>query len=137
MDINEVSSTIFQVVIIPLLTVLTAYAVKWINAKANEIKATTENEYAQKYIDMLNDTITSAVIAVNQTYVDSLKQKNSFDKASQEEAFKKVYEIVMLSITEDADKYLSEIIGDLNTYITTKIEEQVKLNKMPQKNNGD
>lgn len=137
MDINEVSSTIFQVVIIPLLTVLTAYAVKWINAKANEIKATTENEYAQKYIDMLNDTITSAVIAVNQTYVDSLKQKNSFDKASQEEAFKKVYEIVMLSITEDADKYLSEIIGDLNTYITTKIEEQVKLNKTPQKNNGD
>lgn len=137
MDINEISSTIFQVVIIPLLTVLTAYAVKWINAKANEIKATTENEYAQKYIDMLNDTITSAVIAVNQTYVDSLKQKNSFDKASQEEAFKKVYEIVMLSITEDADKYLSEIIGDLNTYITTKIEEQVKLNKTPQKNNGD
>ena len=130
MELNELLQTIFQVVIIPLLTVLTGYAVKWINAKANEIKSNTENEYAQKYITMLNDTITSAVIAVNQTYVDALKQQNAFTKEAQEEAFKRVYETVMATLTEEADKYLEAIIGDLNAYITTKIEEAVKENKL-------
>ena len=130
MNVNELLQTIFQVVIIPLLTVLTGYAVKWINAKANEIKANTDNEYAQKYITMLNDTITSTVIAVNQTYVDALKDKDAFTKEAQEEAFKRVYTAVMASLTEEADYYLSQIIGDLNEYITNKIEEQVKLNKL-------
>ena len=131
MEINELLKTITQTVLIPLLIALVGYAVKWLNAKANDLKANTQNEYAQKYIDMLNDTITSAVIAVNQTYVDALKDQNAFTKEAQEEAFKRVYETVMLSLTEEADKYLSEIIGDLNAYITTKIEEQVKLNKKP------
>lgn len=130
MELNELLTSITQMVIIPLLIALTGYAVKWINAKANEIKATTKNEYAEKYLTMLNDTITSAVIAVNQTYVDALKQKNAFDKAAQEEAFKRVYETVMLTITEEADRYLEEIIGDLNAYITAKIEETVKENKL-------
>lgn len=131
MEINELLTTITQMVFIPLLIALAGYAVKWINAKANNLKANTKNEYAQKYIDMLNDTITAAVIAVNQTYVDALKDQNAFTKEAQEEAFKRVYETVMLSLTEEADKYLSEIIGDLNAYITAKIEEQVKINKKP------
>ena len=131
MELQELLTTITQMVFIPLLIALTGYAVKWINAKANSLKANTKNEYAQKYIDMLNDTITASVIAVNQTYVDALKDQNAFTKEAQEEAFKRVYETVMLSLTEEADKYLSEIIGDLNAYITAKIEEQVKINKKP------
>lgn len=129
MELQELLTTITQMVFIPLLIALTGYAVKWINAKANNLKANTQNEYAQKYIGILNDTITAAVIAVNQTYVDALKDQNAFTKEAQEGAFKRVYETVMLSLPEEADKYLSEIIGDLNAYITTKIEEQVKINK--------
>lgn len=127
---NELISTIFQVVILPLLTVLTGYAVKWINAKAKELKATTDDVYAHKYIGMLQDTIVKAVIAVNQTYVDALKQQGSFDKAAQEEAFKRVYETVLLSLNEEAYEYLINIFGDLQTYITTQIEAAVKEHKM-------
>ena len=82
MELNELISTIFQVVILPLLTVLTGFAVKWINAKAQELKATTDNIYANKYIGMLQDTIVKTVNAVNQTYVDSLKEQGAFDKAA-------------------------------------------------------
>lgn len=131
MDYIEITNTIFQMVLIPLLIALTTYAVKWINAKANNLKASTENEYAQKYIDMLNDTITSTVIAINQTYVDALKDKNAFDKAAQEEAFKRVFDMVQATLTEEANKYLNEAIDDLNLYITIKIEEAVKENKKP------
>ena len=131
MDYIEIINTIFQMVFIPLLIALTTYAVKWINAKAKNLKASTENEYAQKYIDMLNDTITSTVIAINQTYVDALKDKNAFDKEAQEEAFKRVFDMVQATLTEEANKYLNEAIDDLNLYITIKIEEAVKENKKP------
>lgn len=130
MTTNELISTIFQVVILPLLTVLTGYAVKWVNAKAKELKATTNNVYTYKYIGMLQDTIVKAVIAVNQTYVDALKQQGSFDKAAQEEAFKRVYETVLLSLNEEAYEYLNNIFGDLQTYITAQIEAAVKEHKM-------
>jgi len=80
---------------------------------------------------MLNDTITSTVIAINQTYVDALKDKNAFDKEAQEEAFKRVFDMVQATLTEEANKYLNEAIDDLNLYITIKIEEAVKENKKP------
>lgn len=130
MTTNELISTIFQVVILPLLTVLTGFAVKWINAKAQELKATTDNVYTHKYIEMLQDTIVKTVIAVNQTYVDALKQQGSFDKAAQEEAFKRVYETVLLSLNEEAYEYLNSIFGDLQAYITAQIEAAVKEHKM-------
>ena len=131
MDIHELLSSIFQVVIIPLLTVLTGYLIKWINAKANEIKNTTENETLQKYITMLNNTITTAVIAVNQTYVDELKEKDAFTKEAQEAAFQKVLDTVEATLTDEALIYLQTAIEDLKAYIAAKIEEQVKLNKLP------
>lgn len=129
MELNEILNSIFQVVIIPLLTLLTGFAVKWINAKANNIKSNTKDQMVQKYISMLNETIVAAVIAANQTYVDALKEKDAFTKAAQEEAFRRVYNTVYTSLTEEAKRYLEEFIGDLDEYIKTRIEEQVKLNK--------
>lgn len=129
-EFQELLKTITQTVFIPLLIALAGFAVKWINAKANEIKANAKDQKVQKYISMLNDTIVSAVIAVNQTYVDALKEKNAFTKEAQEEAFKRVWETVIATMTEEADTYISEVIGDLDEYIRTKIEEAVKENKM-------
>ncbi len=129
MDFKTILPIIFEVVIIPLLAALTTVAVKWLNAKANEIKAKTDNTVLKKYIDMLNETISTTVIAVNQTYVDSLKEQDIFTEEAQQKAFNKVLETVKSSLTEDAVIYLNEAIGDLDSYIKNKIEEQVKVNK--------
>lgn len=129
MDFKTILPIIFEVVIIPLLAALTTVAVKWLNAKANEIKAKTDNTVLKKYIDMLNETISTTVIAVNQTYVDSLKEQDIFTEEAQQKAFNKVLETVKSSLTEDAVIYLNEAIGDLDSYIKNKIEEQVKINK--------
>ena len=129
MNYQELIASIFQTVIIPLLVVLTGYAVKWVKAKAAELKANTDNVYSKKYIDMLQDTIINAVIAVNQTYVDSLKEQGQFNKEAQEIAFKRVFETVVTTLNEEAYNYLNETIGDLNNYITTLIEAAVKENK--------
>lgn len=129
MDIKTILPIIFEVVIIPLLAALTGIAVKWLNSKANQIKEKTKNETLNKYVDMLNEIISTTVIAVNQTYVDTLKEENSFDKDAQEKALNKVFTVVRDSLTEDAIICLNEAIGDLDTYILNKIEQEVKANK--------
>ena len=120
---------IFEVCIIPLLGVLTAYFVKWVNAKSAELSASRENELEKKYLNMLNDTIADCVMATTQTYVDALKKQNSFDIEAQKEAFSMTYSAVMKLLTDEATEYLNTIIGDLSLYITQKIESEVKLNK--------
>ena len=79
MDKLSILQQIFEVCIIPLLGILTAYIVQYIKAKSNELQTATDNAMADKYIALLTDTITKCVIATNQTYVDSLKNKDAFD----------------------------------------------------------
>lgn len=125
----ELISQIFELVIIPLLGVLTTYAVKLVNSKIAEIKTNTKNELETKYLIMLDQTISDCVIATTQTYVDSLKNKGEFTKEAQQEAFNKTYKAIITILNEDAMEYLNEVVGDLNAYITNKIESEVKLNK--------
>lgn len=125
----ELIAQIFEVCIIPLLGVLTGYFVKWVNAQSNKIASNTKNELEQKYITMLNNTITDCVIATTQTYVDSLKKQGSFNAEAQKVAFNMTYEAVIKLLTDEATEYLTEAVGDLNLYITQKIESEVKINK--------
>jgi hypothetical protein len=125
----EMLAQIFEVCIIPLLGVLTAFFVKWVNAKTAEIADTRKNETEKKYINMLNNTISDCVIATTQTYVDTLKKQGAFDAEAQKIAFTMTYEAVVKLLTDEATEYLNEAVGDLNLYITQKIESEVNLNK--------
>lgn len=125
----ELVTQIFEVCIIPLLGVLTAFFVKWVNAKTAEIADTRKNETEKKYINMLNNTISDCVIATTQTYVDTLKKQGAFDAEAQKAAFTMTYEAVVKLLTDEATEYLNEAVGDLNLYITQKIESEVNLNK--------
>lgn len=120
---------ILEVCIIPLLGLLTAYVVKYVNAKSAEMQAKVENDKADKYIAMLDETICACVIATSQTYVEALKKENAFTKEAQLEAFDKTFNAIMKVLSEDAKKYLTEIYGDLTVYIANKIEAEVSLNK--------
>lgn len=121
---------ILQVCVIPLLGVLTAYIVKFINIKSGEIQNKVENDLADKYIAMVTDTISACIIATNQTYVETLKKQNAFTAEAQKEAFQLTYNAVMAILTDDAKDYLAEIYGDVSAYITNKIEAEVNISKI-------
>lgn len=130
MNMKDLMPILIQVVLIPLLTALTGVAVKWINSKANEIKAKTNNMYLKSCIDMLNNAISSAVVSANQTYVNELKKEGAFTPEAQKEAFAKVYNSVINTLSEEAQTCLTSSLGDLETYINNKIEETVYFEKL-------
>ena len=125
----EMLAEIFEVCIIPLLTVLTAYFIKFVNAKSAEIGTKVENETQKKYLEMLNNTITDCVIATNQTYVEALKKEGKFDAEAQTKAFEETKNAVLTILSDEAKSYLTSIVGDLQLYMNKKIEAEVKLNK--------
>ena len=127
---TELLTQIFEVCILPLLGILTTFFVKWVNARIGEISDSRKNETEKKYLDMLNNTISDCVIATTQTYVDALKKQGAFDAEAQKVAFNMTYEAVIKLLTNEAQIYLNEAVGDLNLYITQKIEAEVNLNKM-------
>lgn len=129
MEYKDLVSTIIQTVLIPLLIALTGFLVKWINAKANEAKDKIKDDKYYLYIDILQELVTKTVIMVNQTYVDELKKENAFTKEAQIEAFNRVYETVIASLSEDVYVYLEQIIGNLDEYLTVLIESSVKAQK--------
>lgn len=120
---------VFECILFPLISAGVAYLIYFLSAKIKELKSKTENETAQKYLDMLNDTITSCVIATSQTYVESLKKQGKFDKTAQEEAFKCTYENVIKLLTDEGKIYIENLVGDVQTYIYNQIEAEVNLTK--------
>lgn len=119
----------FELIVFPVMSIAGIYLTYLISIKIKETKQKTENDTAAKYLDMLDDTIANAVLATTQTYVEALKKAGKFDLDAQKEAFKKTYNTVMNVLTDEAIKYITESIGDLETYVSNKIEAQVKLTK--------
>lgn len=125
----ELLMQIFQVCIIPILGILTTFVVKYINIKCNQLLAKIENETAQKYLIMIEDTVTKCVKATNQTYVESLKKSGSFDEAAQKQALQNTLDAVMKTLSKDALGYIEEISGDASAFLLSHIEASVNMNK--------
>lgn len=129
MDWQNLLYEIFEICLIPLLGIITTYIVKFVNAKTDEIAKDNDNELLNKYLYMLDKTITQCVIATNQTYVNELKEMNRFDVFAQKQAFAKTYNEVITILSSEAKVYLENVMGDLTHYITQKIEAEVALQK--------
>lgn len=117
---------ILEGVLIPLLIILTRYLIVFLNAKRNELKEKTNNDLANKYIDMIYTTVTNCVIATNQTYVDALKEQGSFDKTAQTIAFNQTLEAVKRMLSADALNYIHSITEDTDFYLSKLIEASVR-----------
>ena len=126
----EILYQIFELCIVPLLGILTAYIVSYIRAKINELTEISQNDTLDKYLNMLAETVSKCVIATNQTYVEALKKQGKFDAEAQKKAFTMTLNAVMNIMGKEAILYLNEACGDLSTYISNLIEAEVKAQKV-------
>ena len=126
---NEFLLALLQAVLIAAVPVCTAYAVKGLSALARYFIGRTENETAKKYMADVTDIISTAVSCTSQTYVDALKKNDIFDKAAQLEALEKSKEKTLSLLSASTKSILAEIYGDLDAYLETKIEAEVRAQK--------
>ena len=126
---EDLLTTLLQAVITVATPIVAAYIVKALNAKAEEAKETIKNDLAAKYITMGDEAVSTAVLCVAQTLVDAAKTKGIFDREVQTEALEKARDLALSLLTKEAILFLNEAYGDLNNYLTSKIEAQVKAMK--------
>ena len=129
MNWAEILQEIIQVCVVPLMGVLTTSLVILIKNKTKQITDKTNSDLADKYINMLSDTIQTCVIATNQTYVNNLKKENMFNAEAQKTALSMTADTVKQILSADAQEYLTATYGDLNALIMQKIEAEVVKNK--------
>lgn len=126
---NEFLSALLQAVIIAAVPVCAGAIVKGIRALAKHLSTQTDSELARKYLADAADAITTAVSLVNQTYVDGLKKSGTFTKENQQEALSRAIKEAVNLMTHETIVFLKEAYGDMNDYLVSKIEAEVRLQK--------
>lgn len=127
---NEFLSALLQAVMIAAVPVIAAFAAKGLKALAAYLATKADNEIIRKYLQETADAISTAVTYVSQTYVDALKASDTFTKENQEEALQKAMEKAQAMLSAEAIEFLEEAYGDLRTYLETKIEQEVRNQKI-------
>lgn len=113
-------------IIEPLLTVLVGAAITYVSTlikyKINEI----QDEKLQKHLHLLNELVTNMVAETNQQVVDELKRKDEFNKEIAGEVFEFTKHKVKQNLTRDSRKALQYVYTNLDAYIESQIEKEVR-----------
>lgn len=126
---NEFLNALLQAVIIAAIPVIATYIVKGIRSLAAYLVEKADNDLAKRYINEAADAAATAVTFTSQTYVDALKQSGHFTAENQKTALRQATQKAKSLLTEDAAAFLEETYGDLEQYLQTLIEAQVKTQK--------
>lgn len=125
----EIINTILTMLVVPLLALVAKSIIAYIKRKIDHLEQRIGSEAVNSLLERAADGIESAVIAVNQTFVEALKQQGSFDAAAMEKSFRLAKEKAIILLSESAKEELSLVVGDLEAWIETKIEYYVNRNK--------
>lgn len=121
-------TTVLTLFAVPVCTALAGFLIKWLNAKAEQVKLATKREELHKYIDLLDQTISEIVVSLNGTTVKQLKEAAADGKLTIEEIQgiqKGALDSVYAVLGEEALNMLSMVYDDLDKLIAFKIEKAV------------
>ena len=107
-------------IVLPIL--LTSVIIPLILSVGDYIKKQAKTEMQQKYFNYACDAVTTAVAETMQTFVSTMKKNGTWT----EESAKQALEMAKLKAQEimgvAALSALPEIVGDVETWLTSKIE---------------
>lgn len=119
-----------QIIEAALECVLLPLVIWGIKEAAQYFRAKSKSAKLQKYVGIAETIVVNAVKTVSQTYVDALKEQDAFDETAQKTAFNRAMTIVRQQLTDDTAEALEDAFGDVDAYLTAKIEATVKDEKM-------
>ena len=120
---------LLQAIATAAIPVCAAYLVQYLHRKSEHIIAQTDNMTIKAFLAEAADAVSTAVTYTSQTFVDALKKEGIFDKDKQQEALKKSLDKAISLLSESAKNALTDIYGDLEAYLTSKIEAEVRSQK--------
>ena len=122
----EELQNILYAVITAAVPIITGFVCKWLASLYENNKIRIKNERANVILGQVTDMIIAAVETTTSTYVKELKANNLFTKELHKEAFKKTFDTVKKQLTEESTEIITAIYGDIDEYLTNKIEQFVE-----------
>ncbi len=113
--VNTILQTLVTAVFIPALIFLGRAAFEWLKTK-------TKNAILDKYFNMANDAVSTAVAEVMQTFVTTLKNNGTWTEDSAKQALLMAKAKAQQIMGVAALKALPDIVGDVEVWLTSKIE---------------
>ena len=127
---NEFIATLLQAVLVAAVPVCAAFIGKRLKALAAYLGQKSESDIARKYLVAVADAVSTAVTYTSQTYVDALKKSGEFTKENQQDALGIAVAQAKNLLTAEATAFLESAYGDLNEYLKSRIEAEVRNQKM-------
>lgn len=127
---NDFLTTLLQAVLVAAVPVCAAFIGKGIKALASYLGQKSENDTAKKYLSAVADAVATAVTYTSQVYVDKLKETGQFTKENQREALGIAVAQAKNLLTAEVAAFLESAYGDLNEYLQSRIEAEVRNQKM-------
>lgn len=130
MDTVEILSIVVTAVLLPL--------VGWfITVITDSIKERTHNSKLDKLLDIAQDSVTTAVQEVMQTYVDSVKKAGDWNSTTKDIAFEKAREKAIELMGVAAYKGLGELFDSaerqMEVWLKSKLEAATREEKLKDK----
>lgn len=126
MDWKELLMTLIEVVIIPAIPVTVAAIVKFCKAKTDEALSEVESEKLRQALSEATDAVYTAVTYTSQVYVDTLKKSGTFDADAQEKALQTALLEAKAMLADETKTLLESLYGNLDDWLTLKIEQTVR-----------
>ena len=116
---------VLYIVITLAIPALTIYICKFLYEKWNANKKAIDHQRIQDTLDQVIKTVLNCVVAVNQTFVDSLKKRGEFNADAAKEAFEMCKNMALKVLSEDSKKIIANIYGNVDEYLDILIESTV------------
>lgn len=89
-----------------------------------------KNDELKQIMNSLNQLVKSAVLEIQQIYVDELKKNGAFNYEAQKLAIEKCLNTIKANMPIKVEQWLKSNYMDIDNYLKTLIEAQVKLLKI-------
>ena len=122
----EIVKDLLYVLITVALPIVVYFLCKFLRSKWNEIQTNIEDKETAEILGQVVDMVIDCVQYTNQVFVDELKKKGEFTKEASLEAFKMSKERALAMLSEESKAILIKIYGNVDIYLDTIIEANVK-----------
>lgn len=124
-DLKSILTYLIMAIIVAVVPIITKVAISFFKSFSAEKIEKIKNENIKNIVRDAEDLVCQAVMHISQTFVESLKKSGDFTEIQQEKAFEKAKEEVIELIPNKAVDTLSDLYGDFDLWLESKIEQTV------------